>query len=161
MFCATANLRTKILDFRGFDSSINLKFKGEQFPESLSQAILVGIILVGKSAASPAGPGARPDRAPRPRARGVPRLRGLRPSLSFRASGSFAAILSLPPESSLYPTSSSHVVEIARMILDMHDLNNLQSHSGDPEGGRRGTGLPRGSPSREARRRRGRQRGDL
>ena len=50
----TANLRTKILDFREFDSSIILILRGGiprpigNFPESLSQAILVGIILVGR-----------------------------------------------------------------------------------------------------------------
>ena len=51
-----ANLCTQILDFRGLDSSIILILtlrglilmsKGD-FPESLSQAILVGIILVGR-----------------------------------------------------------------------------------------------------------------
>ena len=47
-----ANHPTKILDFRGFDSSIILISRGGilmspgDFPESLSQAILVGIILV-------------------------------------------------------------------------------------------------------------------
>ena len=41
----TANLRTKVLDFRGFDSSIILILRGGilmsigNFPESLSQAI--------------------------------------------------------------------------------------------------------------------------
>ena len=50
----TANLRTDIMDFRGFDSSIILIIRGGiprptgDFPESLSQAILVGIILVGR-----------------------------------------------------------------------------------------------------------------
>ena len=50
----TANLRTRILDFRGLDSSIILILRGgilmsmENFPESFSQAILVGIILVGR-----------------------------------------------------------------------------------------------------------------
>ena len=49
-----ANLRTKIVDFRGFDSSRILKLRGGiimslgNFPERLSQAILVGIILVGR-----------------------------------------------------------------------------------------------------------------
>ena len=49
-----ANLRTKILDFRGVDSSIFLNLRGPilmsigSFPESLSQAILAGIILVGR-----------------------------------------------------------------------------------------------------------------
>ena len=50
----TANLRTKIVDFRGFDSNIILMLRPgivisiENFPESLSQQILVGIILVGR-----------------------------------------------------------------------------------------------------------------
>ena len=50
----TGNLRTKILDFRGFNSSIILISRGEipismgNLPESLSQAILVGIMLVGR-----------------------------------------------------------------------------------------------------------------
>ena len=50
----TANLRTKILDFRGFDSSIILSVRGGiprpigNFPESLSRGTLVGIILVGR-----------------------------------------------------------------------------------------------------------------
>ena len=49
--CVTAYLRTKILDFRGFDSSIILILRGGiiisvgDFPESLSQAILAGRIL--------------------------------------------------------------------------------------------------------------------
>ena len=49
-----ANLRTKILDFRGFDSSRILILRGGilmsigNFPEILSQRILVGIILVGR-----------------------------------------------------------------------------------------------------------------
>ena len=48
----TANLRTKILKFRGFDSSTILILRGEilmsmmGFPEVLSQTILAGIILV-------------------------------------------------------------------------------------------------------------------
>ena len=50
----TANLRTNIMDSRGFDSSIILIRRGGiprpngNFPEILSQAILVGIILVGR-----------------------------------------------------------------------------------------------------------------
>ena len=50
-----ANLHTKILDFGGFDSSRVLILRRGILmsigisPESLSQAILVGIILVGKS----------------------------------------------------------------------------------------------------------------
>ena len=48
---STANLQPKILDFRGFDSSRILTLRGGiprpigNFPESLSRAILVGIIL--------------------------------------------------------------------------------------------------------------------
>ena len=51
----TANLRTKILDLRGFDSSIILVLRGgmlmsiREFTEILSQQILVGMILVGRS----------------------------------------------------------------------------------------------------------------
>ena len=54
---ATANLRTKILDFRGFDSSIILMLRGGRggvplpigsLPQSLSQRILAGIILGGR-----------------------------------------------------------------------------------------------------------------
>ena len=51
---ATANLRTKILDVRGSDSSRILSVRGGilmsigNLPESLSQAILAGIILVGR-----------------------------------------------------------------------------------------------------------------
>ena len=51
---STANLRTKILDFRGFDSSILLSLRcgilmsiGD-VQNVLSQQILVGIILVGR-----------------------------------------------------------------------------------------------------------------
>ena len=49
----TANLPTNIMGFRGFDSSIILNLRGGilrpigHFPESLSQAILAGITLVG------------------------------------------------------------------------------------------------------------------
>ena len=51
---ATTNLRTKILDFRGFDPLSNLILRGGfvmpigNFTVSLSQQILVGIILVGR-----------------------------------------------------------------------------------------------------------------
>ena len=51
---ATANLRTNIMDFRGFDSSMILIIRAGiprpmgNFLESLSQAILVGIMLVGR-----------------------------------------------------------------------------------------------------------------
>ena len=50
----TANLRTTSLDFRGFDSSVFLILRGGiprpvgNLPESLRQAILVGIVLVGR-----------------------------------------------------------------------------------------------------------------
>ena len=50
----TANLRTEILDFRGFDPSRILILRGGtlmsigNFPESLRRAIFVGIILVGR-----------------------------------------------------------------------------------------------------------------
>ena len=53
-FGSTANLRTKILDFRRFDSSRILILRGGilrpigNFLESLSQAIIVGVILVGR-----------------------------------------------------------------------------------------------------------------
>ena len=49
-----AKLRTKIMDFRGFDSIIILFLSGGvlmsigDFQESLSRAILVGIMLVGR-----------------------------------------------------------------------------------------------------------------
>ena len=49
-----ANPRTNIMDFRGFDSNIILILRGgilmsiRHFPESSSQAILVGILLVGR-----------------------------------------------------------------------------------------------------------------
>ena len=49
-----ADLRTKILDFRGFDPSEILILRGGiprpigNFPEIMSHAILVGIILVGR-----------------------------------------------------------------------------------------------------------------
>ena len=50
----TANLPTNIVDFGGLDSSIILSLRGGiprpmgDFPESLSQAMLVGIMLVGR-----------------------------------------------------------------------------------------------------------------
>ena len=63
------NLRTKILDFRGCYSSRILILRGGNlmstgdFPESLSQGILVGVILLGRLGvdpefATPLGPGA-------------------------------------------------------------------------------------------------------
>ena len=49
---STPNLPTNIMDFRGFDSSTILILKGGiligDFPERLSQTILVGIMLVGR-----------------------------------------------------------------------------------------------------------------
>ena len=50
----TPNLPTNIMDFRGFDSSIILIYRVGilmsigNLPESLSQAMLVGIMLVGR-----------------------------------------------------------------------------------------------------------------
>ena len=50
----SANLPTNIVDFRGFDSSIISILRGGMprpigdFPESLSQAILVVVMLVGR-----------------------------------------------------------------------------------------------------------------
>ena len=44
----TANLRTKILDFRGFDARGGISQPHRDFPESLRQAISVGIILAGR-----------------------------------------------------------------------------------------------------------------
>ena len=58
----TANIRTKILDFKGFDSSIVLMSRGGtlmsigSFLESLSQQILAGIILVGRLGVDAWGP---------------------------------------------------------------------------------------------------------
>ena len=53
IYRATANLGTNIMDFRGFDLSIILTLRGGilkpigDIPESLSQAMLVGVMLVG------------------------------------------------------------------------------------------------------------------
>ena len=50
----TANLPTNMMDLRGFDSSMILIIRGGilrtkgDFPETLSQAILAGIMLVGR-----------------------------------------------------------------------------------------------------------------
>ena len=58
---STANLRAKIQDSRGFDSSRILTLRGEipwpmgNFPESLSQQILAWIILVGILGVKPRG----------------------------------------------------------------------------------------------------------
>ena len=55
----TPNLPTKILDFRGCDSSTILSWRGATlrsigpFPESLSQAILAGRFLVGRLGVHP------------------------------------------------------------------------------------------------------------
>ena len=51
--CHTPNLPTNIVDFGGFDSSIMLCLRVEfscpgDFPDSLSQAMLVGTMLVGR-----------------------------------------------------------------------------------------------------------------
>ena len=60
---STANLRTEILDFGGFDSSRVLTPRGGilmsigNFPESLSRRILAGIILVGRLGVLTAAPG--------------------------------------------------------------------------------------------------------
>ena len=54
----TANLPTNIVDFGGFDSSIMLFLRGGilmsmgDFPDSLTRAMLVGTMLVGKSGVS-------------------------------------------------------------------------------------------------------------
>ena len=53
-FQQTANLPTNVVDFRGFDSSTTLILRGEilmsigSFPESSSQAMIVGVMLVGR-----------------------------------------------------------------------------------------------------------------
>ena len=53
-YAPTPNLPTNIVDFRGFDSSIILIVRGGilmsigDFPECLSQAMLVGTMLVGR-----------------------------------------------------------------------------------------------------------------
>ena len=63
----TDNLRTKILDFRGFGSSRSLISRGGilmivgDFQETLSQQILVGIILVGRLSVRSKGAGASPN----------------------------------------------------------------------------------------------------
>ena len=52
--CYTANLPTNMMDFRGLDSSIILSLRGGiprpigNFPESATQAMLVGIMSVGR-----------------------------------------------------------------------------------------------------------------
>jgi hypothetical protein len=58
-FSATANLRTKILDFEGFDSSRILTSRGEilmfmgNCPQGLGEQVLAGIILVGRLGVRP------------------------------------------------------------------------------------------------------------
>ena len=55
----TANPCTNIMDFRAFDLSMILILRGGilmstgDLPESLSQAIIVGIMLVGRSGVRP------------------------------------------------------------------------------------------------------------
>ena len=81
---STANLRTKILDVREFDSSRVLIFRGGipmsigKSPESLSQAILVGIILVERLGERTPS---RAYRAPSPRGR----VKGLFPDPPLRS----------------------------------------------------------------------------
>ena len=64
----TANLPTNIVDFGGFDSSIMLNLRGGiprpkgNFPEILSQAMLLGVMLVGRlGVPHQVGSGAAPD----------------------------------------------------------------------------------------------------
>ena len=67
----TANPRTNIVDFRGFDSRIILILRGGiprpigNFPESLTQAILVGAMLVGRLGVTRLSAGRR-SQAPAP-----------------------------------------------------------------------------------------------
>ena len=61
----TPNLPANIVDFGGFDSSIMLFLRGGilmsigDFPESLSQAMLVGTMLVGRLGVPRRGPSKR------------------------------------------------------------------------------------------------------
>ena len=61
----SANLRSNIMDFGGFDSSRILILRGGiprpigNFPENLSQAIFVGIMLVGRLGVSPLASGSQ------------------------------------------------------------------------------------------------------
>ena len=68
----TANLRTRILNFRGLDSSLILILRCGilmsigNFPESSSRQILAGIILVGRLGVElSSNDGASPPRSPR------------------------------------------------------------------------------------------------
>ena len=73
-FRGAANLPTRILDFKGFDSSRILILRGGilmsvgNFPESLSQGILAGVILVRRLGVGPGSIGSTPARL---RSRGV------------------------------------------------------------------------------------------
>ena len=79
--CPAPNLPTNIVDFRGFDSSIILILRGGllmstgDFPESLSQALFVGIMLVGRWGA--------PSSSSDPVRRAEPCSRGDRRNTSF------------------------------------------------------------------------------
>ena len=96
----TANLRTKNLDFRGFDSSIILILRGgilrsvRIFLESLSQQILAGIISAGRSGVAPpvaqrAGPSAEaPPWPPCPRPRSDRGREAAEPFREWRAGSS-------------------------------------------------------------------------
>ena len=59
LLCPTANLRTKILDFRGFGSIRILILRGGilmsigDFPEMWSQRVFVGTVLVGRLGVCP------------------------------------------------------------------------------------------------------------
>ena len=59
LYAPTANLRTRILDFRGFDSSRILILRGGilmprgHFQYCLSQQTLVGIVVVGRLGVGP------------------------------------------------------------------------------------------------------------
>ena len=92
----TANLRTKTLDFRGFDSSIISIVRGGIpspigiFPESLSQAILAGITLVGRLGVHALAP---MKRQTIPSCPGVPCLAGLAANAAARTGGNRTALV--------------------------------------------------------------------
>ena len=71
------------MDFRGFDSSIILNLRGGiprtigNFPESLSHAILVGTMLVGRSGVQSTNSRGGEQSATRPKGRGSHRIRVL------------------------------------------------------------------------------------